>query len=191
VARAWFLEQGGVDIARHFAATTTNVAAAAQFGITTTFGFWDWVGGRYSLWSAIGLSLAIAIGADAFEDFLAGAHAMDEHFRTSPLAHNLPVQLALIDVWYRNFHGFTSRSVAPYHQGLKRLPAEQRVALELAYGAGHSLEEIASIMDCQVSTVKARMFHARVKLRLLLPTLAGQARGAADHAKETEDEAAN
>jgi glucose-6-phosphate isomerase len=123
VAREWFLANGGTDIAAHFVGVTTNIAAAAQFGITTTFGFWDWVGGRYSLWSAIGLSLAIAIGADGFRQFLAGAHAMDEHFRTTPLEHNLPAQLALIDVWYRNFHGFTSRSVAPYHQGLKRFPA--------------------------------------------------------------------
>jgi glucose-6-phosphate isomerase len=123
VARAWFTANGGTDVASHFVGVTTNIEAAAQFGITTTFGFWDWVGGRYSLWSAIGLPLAIAIGADGFRAFLAGAHAMDEHFRTTPLADNLPVQLALIDVWYRNFHGFTSRSVAPYHQGLKRLPA--------------------------------------------------------------------
>jgi glucose-6-phosphate isomerase len=118
VAREWFLANGGTDVASHFVGVTTNIEAAAGFGITTTFGFWDWVGGRYSLWSAIGLSLAIAIGAEGFKDFLAGAHAMDEHFRTTPLAHNLPVQLALVDV-----HGFTSRSVAPYHQGLKRLPA--------------------------------------------------------------------
>ena len=123
VAREWFIANGGTDVASHFVGVTTNIEAAAKFGITTTFGFWDWVGGRYSLWSAIGLSLAIAIGADGFREFLAGAHAMDEHFRTAPLAHNLPVQLALIDVWYRNFHGFTSRSVAPYHQSLKRLPA--------------------------------------------------------------------
>ena len=123
VAREWFTANGGTDVAAHFVGVTTNIEAAAKFGITTTFGFWDWVGGRYSLWSAIGLSLAIAIGADGFREFLAGAHAMDEHFRTAALAHNLPVQLALLDVWYRNFHGFTSRSVAPYHQGLKRLPA--------------------------------------------------------------------
>ena len=127
LARAWFVAQTGRedanDIARHFAATTTNVAAAAQFGISTTFGFWDWVGGRYSLWSAIGLPVAIAIGAAAFREFLAGAHAMDRHFAEAPLARNLPVVLGLLDVWYRNFHGFTSRSVAPYHQGLARLPA--------------------------------------------------------------------
>jgi glucose-6-phosphate isomerase len=122
-ARDWFLAQGGSDIARHFVATTTNVAAAARFGITTTFGFWDWVGGRYSLWSAIGLPIAIAIGAANFRALLAGAHAMDRHFATAPLERNLPVLLGLLDVWYRNFHASTSRSVAPYHQGLARLPA--------------------------------------------------------------------
>ncbi len=123
LARQWFIDHGGSDIARHFAATTTNVAAAAQFGITTTFGFWDWVGGRYSLWSAIGLPVAIAIGAQHFRELLAGAHAMDRHFATAPAAQNLPLTLGLLDVWYRNFHGFTSRSIAPYHHGLARLPA--------------------------------------------------------------------
>jgi glucose-6-phosphate isomerase len=122
-ARDWFLSQGGQHIERHFAAATTNVTAAAEFGITTTFGFWDWVGGRYSLWSAIGLPIAIAIGPENFSALLAGAHAMDQHFARAPLAHNLPVLLGLLDVWYRNFHGFGSRSVAPYHQGLARLPA--------------------------------------------------------------------
>ncbi|NML18047.1 glucose-6-phosphate isomerase [Azohydromonas caseinilytica] len=122
-AKAWFLAQGGTDLARHFAATTTNVRAAAEFGISTTFGFRDWVGGRYSLWSAIGLPIAIALGAEHFRALLAGAHAMDRHFASESLERNLPVLLGLIDVWYRNFHGFTSRSVAPYHQGLKRLPA--------------------------------------------------------------------
>ena len=123
VARDWFIAHGGTDIGRHFVGATTNLSAAADFGIHTTFGFWDWVGGRYSLWSAIGLPIAIAIGSDNFRDLLAGAHAMDRHFAETPLAANLPVQLGLLDVWYRNFHGFTSRSVAPYHQGLKRLPA--------------------------------------------------------------------
>ena len=123
VARQWFVANGGHDIARHFVATTTNVQAAAAFGITTTFGFWDWVGGRYSMWSAIGLPIAIAIGEANFRALLAGAHAMDRHFADTPLERNLPAQLGLLDVWYRNFHRFTSRSVAPYHQGLKRLPA--------------------------------------------------------------------
>jgi glucose-6-phosphate isomerase len=122
-AKAWFLAAGGTDVARHFVATSSNTVAAAAFGIDTAFGFWDWVGGRYSLWSVIGLPIAIAVGADNFRELLAGAHAMDEHFATTPLAQNLPVLLGLIDVWYRNFYGFTSRSVAPYHQGLRRLPA--------------------------------------------------------------------
>ena len=122
-AKRWFEQSGSVDIARHFAALTTNVEAARAFGIETTFGFWDWVGGRYSLWSAIGLPIALAIGADGFRRLLAGAHAMDEHFRSAPLARNLPVRLGLLDVWYRNFHRFTSRSIAPYHSALQRLPA--------------------------------------------------------------------
>ncbi len=122
-AKRWFEAHGGSDIAHHFCALTTNVEAANRFGITTTFGFWDWVGGRYSLWSAIGLPIAIAIGADGFRAFLGGAHEMDEHFRTAPLERNLPVRLALIDIWYRNFCGFTSRSIAPYHSALARWPA--------------------------------------------------------------------
>ncbi len=122
-ARDWFLANGGTDTQRHFVGTTTNVEAAAAFGIDTTFGFWDWVGGRYSMWSAIGLPIAIALGEAGFRELLAGAHAMDHHAATAPLERNVPVLLALIDVWYRNFHGFTSRNVAPYHQGLRRFPA--------------------------------------------------------------------
>lgn len=122
-ALGWFHAQGGTDVSRHFAALTTNVAAAAQMGITTTFGFWDWVGGRYSMWSAIGLPVAIAIGAQGFRDLLAGAHAMDQHFRAAPLEANLPVRLGLLDVWYRNFLNYTSRSIAPYHSALRRVPA--------------------------------------------------------------------
>jgi glucose-6-phosphate isomerase len=122
-ARDWFESNGGKDVGRHFAALTTNVAAAKAFGIRTTFGFWDWVGGRYSVWSAIGLPLAIAIGEQGFREFLAGAHAMDQHFRSAALEQNLPVRLALLDIWYRNFHRFTSRSIAPYHSALRRLPA--------------------------------------------------------------------
>ncbi|ODU09477.1 MAG: glucose-6-phosphate isomerase [Rubrivivax sp. SCN 71-131] len=123
VARAWFTAQGGRDVALHFVAATSNVPAAAAFGITTTFGFWDWVGGRFSLWSAIGLPIALAIGAANFRQLLAGAHAMDRHFAAAPPAANLPLRLGLLDVWYRNFHGFGSRCIAPYHQGLARLPA--------------------------------------------------------------------
>ena len=122
-ARQWFEAQGERDIARHFVALTSNVKAAKEFGITTTFGFWDWVGGRYSLWSAIGLPIALAVGSKGFRELLAGAHAMDEHFRTAPMAQNLPVRLGLLDVWYRNFHSFSSRSIAPYSSALCRLPA--------------------------------------------------------------------
>jgi glucose-6-phosphate isomerase len=140
VARQWFLAQGGRDVARHFVAVTTNLAAAAQFGIDTTFGFWDWVGGRYSMCSAIGLPIAIAIGADHFRALLAGAHAMDRHFAEAPLQSNLPAQLGLLDVWYRCFHRFTSRSLAPYHQGLRRLPAYlQQLEME-SNGKGVDLE---------------------------------------------------
>ncbi|MEO8856092.1 MAG: glucose-6-phosphate isomerase [Burkholderiaceae bacterium] len=122
-AKRWFETCGGRNIARHFCALTTNVQAASAFGIKTTFGFWDWVGGRYSLWSAIGLPIAIAIGAENFRAFLGGAHAMDEHFRTAPMERNLPLRLGLLDVWYRNFLGFTSRNIAPYHSAMRRWPA--------------------------------------------------------------------
>jgi glucose-6-phosphate isomerase len=122
-AKQWFLANGGTAIDEHFVAATTNVEAAARFGVTRTFGFWDWVGGRYSLWSAIGLPLAIAIGADGFRALLAGARAMDEHFASAPVARNVPMLLGLVDVWYRNFHRCTSRCIAPYAEALARLPA--------------------------------------------------------------------
>ena len=101
----------------------SRIADVVNIGITTTFGFWDWVGGRYSLWSAIGLPIAIAIGAQRYREFLAGAQAMDAHFRSAPLERNLPLRLGLLDVWYRNFLGFTSRSIAPYHSAMRRWPA--------------------------------------------------------------------
>jgi len=122
-ARSWFVAQQGGEVARHFVALTTNVTEAAAFGIHTCFGFWDWVGGRYSLWSAIGLPLAIAIGAEGFRSFLAGGHAMDQHFLHAAPAANLPLRLGLLDVWYRNGLGYASRCIAPYHSGLRRFPA--------------------------------------------------------------------
>ena len=123
-ARDWFLRSGAVcDLAKHFVAVSTNATAVAAFGIDTQnmFPFWDWVGGRYSIWSAIGLIVAIAIGFDAFEQFLAGAHQMDVHFKTAPLEQNMSVLLAVIGVWYRNFFGSSSISIAPYHQDLSLL----------------------------------------------------------------------
>ncbi len=125
-ARAWLVDRCGGDApARHFVAVSTNRAAVTAFGIDAAnmFGFWDWVGGRYSVWSAVGLPLALAIGADGFAEFLAGAHAMDEHFRHAPLAQNMPVILALLGIWYRNFFDCRTLSIAPYWQDLQFLPA--------------------------------------------------------------------
>lgn len=117
---------GSADaVSKHFVAVSTNAAAVAAFGIDTNnmFGFWDWVGGRYSYTSAIGLSLMIAIGPKAYGEMLAGFHAMDEHFRTAPFEENLPVLLGLLGVWYNNFHGAESHAVLPYDQYLRRFPA--------------------------------------------------------------------
>jgi glucose-6-phosphate isomerase len=127
-ARDWVLAQLGGDesaIARHFVAVSTNAEKVAAFGIDTAnmFGFWDWVGGRYSMDSAIGLSTMIAIGPDNFSELLAGFHAMDEHFRTAPLAQNLPVLLGLLCVWYGDFFDAQTVGVMPYDQYLKRFPA--------------------------------------------------------------------
>ncbi len=126
-ARNWFVEATGNEaaIARHFVALSTNAREVRAFGIDTAnmFGFWDWVGGRYSLWSAIGLPIAIAVGMDRFEELLEGAQAMDEHFRTAPFERNIPVILGLLGVWYRNFFDAPTMAVLPYDQYLDRLPA--------------------------------------------------------------------
>ncbi|WP_423456573.1 glucose-6-phosphate isomerase [Ottowia sp. VDI28] len=122
-ARDWFLGQGETQVSRHFVGVTCNREAAGEFGTGRVFGLWDWVGGRYSLWSAVGLPLAIALGSQGFRALLAGARAMDEHFAHAPLDTNLPLRLALLDIWQRDFLGMGSRCVNPYHQGLRRLPA--------------------------------------------------------------------
>lgn len=126
-ARTWFLEQGAseADIAKHFVALSTNATAVADFGIDTAnmFEFWDWVGGRYSLWSSIGLSIACSIGYDNFEELLTGAFEMDEHFRTADFHENLPVVLALIGLWYGNFFGSESEAILPYDQYMHRFAA--------------------------------------------------------------------
>ncbi len=126
-ARQWFLEQGGEvgDIKQHFVALSTNADAVSAFGIDpgNMFEFWDWVGGRYSLWSAIGLPIALAIGMNRFKDLLEGAATMDEHFRSAPLAENMPTILALLTVWYSNFFNASSHLIAPYDQYLHRFPA--------------------------------------------------------------------
>ena len=126
-ARRWCVNHLGTEgaVARHFVAVSTNTEEVTRFGIRpeNMFEFWDWVGGRYSLWSAIGLPIALAIGMDGFEDLLKGAHAMDEHFRSAELKENMPVILALLSIWYGNFAGATSHAVLPYDQYLKQLPA--------------------------------------------------------------------
>ncbi len=126
-ARTWLLEKLGREavIARHFVAVSTNRQAVQAFGIDpeNMFQFWDWVGGRYSLWSAIGLPIAVAVGMDRFDELLAGAYAMDQHFLMAPLEQNMPVILALLGIWYRNFFAAVSHAVLPYDQHLERLPA--------------------------------------------------------------------
>jgi glucose-6-phosphate isomerase len=139
-ARDWFLDtareetatpalaperSAGASVARHFAAMSTNTAAVAKFGIDpkNMFEFWDWVGGRYSLWSAIGLSIALYLGMDNFEALLGGAHAVDEHFRSTPFEKNLPVIMGLLGIWYNNFFGAQSHAILPYDQYLMHFPS--------------------------------------------------------------------
>jgi glucose-6-phosphate isomerase len=133
-ARRWVTEALGEDaVAQHFVALSSNLEAATRFGISDerAFGFWDWVGGRYSSWSAVGLPVAIAIGPDGFAALLAGARHMDEHFASAPLEENIPATLGLIDVWYRSILGYASRAIIPYDQRLSRLTAHlQQVDME-------------------------------------------------------------
>ena len=126
-ARAWFLESAKdeVHIAKHFVALSTNEKEVTKFGIdkSNMFEFWDWVGGRYSLWSAIGLSIALTIGYDNFESLLKGAYAVDEHFKKEKFSNNIPVLMALIGIWYTNFFGAQSEAILPYDQYMHRFPA--------------------------------------------------------------------
>jgi glucose-6-phosphate isomerase len=155
-ARRWVLAalKDEAAIARHFAAVSTNGSAVADFGIDTDnmFGFWDWVGGRYSMDSAIGLSTMIAVGPENFRDMLAGFHAMDEHFRTAPPEKNLPVLMGLLASWYNGFFGAQTMAVLPYDQYLKRFPAYlQQLSME-SNGKGVTLEG-AAILDYQTGPV--------------------------------------
>lgn len=126
-ARAWLVDRLKSEeaVARHFAAISTNLAATSQFGINpgNVFEFWDWVGGRYSVWSAIGLPVALYIGMDNFERFLAGAHAMDRHFRETPLERNLPAIMGMLGIWYADFFGAASNAILPYDRYLQHFPA--------------------------------------------------------------------
>jgi glucose-6-phosphate isomerase len=154
-ARAWLLRALGDEraVARHFVAVSTNAAEVRKFGIDTDnmFPFWDWVGGRYSMWSAIGLSLMLAIGPDGFRAMLGGAHELDRHFRTAPFARNLPVLLALIGLWYDDFFGAETYAVLPYSQYLARLPAYlQQLDME---SNGKSVDVAGRAVDYQTGPI--------------------------------------
>lgn len=158
-ARRWFLRGGNkgaakstgndeAGIARHFVAITTNLDAAAEFGIpeANLFPMWDWVGGRYSLWSAIGLPIALAVGMENFRQLLAGAHAMDEHFRRAPLAENIPVLMGLLTVWYTGFFNAHSTAVVPYYQTLAQFPSYlQQLYME---SLGKRVDKSGQPVDC-------------------------------------------
>ena len=154
VAREWLVEAlGEVAVKRQFVAVSTNAAAMDAFGIDQErrFTMWDWVGGRYSLWSAVGLSIALALGMDPFEELLAGGHDMDEHFRSAPLAANQPVLMGLIGVWNTNFLGATSHAVLPYDSRLHRFPAYlQQLEME---SNGKSVTRVGTAVDYPTGTI--------------------------------------
>ena len=146
-ARAWFLDCGGTeeDIPHHFVAVSSRPDRAKEFGIPAenVYEMWDWVGGRYSMWSAVGLPIALALGMNGFEALLKGAHEMDQHFLNAPMEHNMPIILALLGVWYGNFHGVDAHAVVPYTQLLQGLPAYlQQLDME-SNGKGTTLEGMA------------------------------------------------
>ena len=154
-ARAWLVAELGDEraVAKHFAAVSTNLEATARFGIQSenVFEFWDWVGGRYSLWSAIGLPIALYIGMDKFDELLGGGYAMDEHFRNAPLEKNIPALLGLIGIWYNNFFGAASNAVLPYDQYLHRFPAYlQQLEME---SNGKDVDRDGNAVDYETGTV--------------------------------------
>jgi glucose-6-phosphate isomerase len=154
-AREWLMAKAGGEnaIARHFVAVSTNATKVEQFGIDVKnmFEFWDWVGGRYSLWSAIGLPVAIAIGMDHFEELLSGAHRVDEHFRTAPFERNIPVIMGLLGIWYNNFLGAQTQAILPYDQYLDFLPDYlQQADME---SNGKSVDLQGEPIDCETGPV--------------------------------------
>ncbi|WP_120488438.1 glucose-6-phosphate isomerase [Bergeyella cardium] len=153
-AKKWFLKVGSeADIAKHFVALSTNIEAVKSFGILeeNTFEFWDWVGGRYSLWSAIGLSIVLAIGYPNFEQLLMGANETDTHFQTADFSENVPVLMALLGVWYRNFFGASSYAVLPYSQYLDRFPAYlQQADME---SNGKCVDRNANFIDYETGAI--------------------------------------
>jgi glucose-6-phosphate isomerase len=167
-ARAWLVAKlGEKAVANHFVAVSTNARAVADFGIDAAnmFRFWDWVGGRFSLWSAIGLPIALAVGMQRFEELLDGAHAMDRHFRTAPLETNLPVVLALVGIWNTNLLGAACHAVLPYDQGLSRFPAYlQQAEMEsngkmVRRGGGPVAQQTAPILFGEPGTNGQHAFY--------------------------------
>ncbi|MBF0282168.1 MAG: glucose-6-phosphate isomerase [Zetaproteobacteria bacterium] len=154
-ARDWFLTRGGTKegVAKHFVAVSTHAKAVHDFGIDTAqmFAFWDWVGGRYSLWSAVGLSIALYLGMDHFEALLTGAYSMDEHFKHAPLEENAPVILAMLGVWYNNFFGAQSQAILPYDQYMQRFSAYlQQGDME---SNGKRIDDDGEVVDYQTGGV--------------------------------------
>jgi glucose-6-phosphate isomerase len=153
-ARHWLVQAlGEAAVSRHFVAVSTNLKEVARFGIDpeNAFAFWDWVGGRYSLWSAIGLPLVLAVGFDHFQQLLAGAHAMDEHFFSAPVAENLPATLALLEVWNINFLGAENRALLPYSQSLALLPRYlQQLEME---SNGKQVDRQGAPLDCATAPI--------------------------------------
>jgi len=152
--RKWFVERlGEAAVPQHFVAVSTNLEAIASFGIheANVFPMWNWVGGRFSLWSAVGLSIALAVGYDHFESLLEGAHHMDVHFKETPFDENIPVILALLSVWYNNFFNAESQAIIPYTQYLHRLPAYLQQAI--MESNGKSVDRNGSVVDYQTGTI--------------------------------------
>ena len=152
--RTWFLKNASIeDVAHHFVAVSTNIQKVTQFGIDANniFPMWDWVGGRFSLWSAVGLSISLAVGYDQFDELLEGAHAMDNHFKNESFEHNIPVVLALLSVWYNNFFGAESEAIIPYTQYLQKLaPYLQQVIME---SNGKSIGRDGKPVNYQTGTI--------------------------------------
>ncbi len=154
-ARKWFIEKAGGNegVSKHFVAVSSNVKKVTEFGIdpNNIFPLWDWVGGRFSLWSAVGLSVALSIGFDQFDELLAGAHAMDEHFKNTPFEENIPVLLGLLSVWYNNFFEAETEALIPFNQYLHRLPAYLQQGIMESNGKG--VDRNGDVIDYQTGTI--------------------------------------
>ena len=152
--RKWFLQSATQDdVAKHFVAVSTNIEKVTEFGINpdNVFPMWDWVGGRFSLWSAVGLSISLAVGFDNFDELLKGANEMDEHFKTAEFDQNIPVILALLSIWYNNFYGAESEAIIPYSQYLQKLaPYLQQGIME---SNGKSVDRNGEIVNYQTGTI--------------------------------------